>query len=1123
MLNNQAYKDYVHIWSVQDFSAIQPVIDLYKQYPNVRFVQRNSRSYLRYLATCEYLINNSTFQSFYTPKEGQKYINTWHGTPLKHMGFDIPGNPAQNQNVLRNFLSADYILSPNAHTTKVFVDSYKLRGLYEGEIIEEGYPRIDLTLNTKRDEYSHYLQSLGIKIDKNKKNILYAPTWKGTSVSSPKNDVLQIIADMNDLSKQVGNEYNIVIKVHPYLYKQATTYKELEGKLIPDYIDANELQAIVEILITDYSSIFFDFLVTGRPILFYAWDADTYSEERGQYINSAKLPGPILYNSKELVDAIHQIQKVQEDYRANYEHMQKLFVNYDDGSVTARVTDAIFKNQTNELNTINVYDNKKEKIIIYPGGLRDNGITTSFLNLMNNIDFNRFDVTCFTNSSNNQEVLKNIDKVNKNVRFMFKPGVPAYRLFEVYKDKFVHNRGERGFWGKRLYPEKAYKRESQRLFGNTHFDYAIDFSGYSLFWAKHLLALDVKRKVCFMHNDLLSDSEKRIKGKRPHRINLRGLFSVYHRFDKLVSVSVGTMELNRKNLIEYADYDKFDYVLNTINPDKILATNQTEQSNQDTNENKIETGYFKSHGILRNVTDYPIWNTIPGNINADSFKLDKSYENAVVLIIREAKVGEDTLYKFSRNNQSIGWINSQAIELTEDLPLNEKIVERFAKIEKTKGHSIRTQPYNLPNSVRVSSLEDYKGLILKVDKEIETIHGHYSRISIQNHELGWIDNRALKFLPDVKKAMLSRNYAKYKSIIESLPNRVLEETFIEEKTLAKISNPMDKSIWSKPYPSYKSQRKAKANEYINEIAELKKISKTSKGSFYHFSIPGKISGYLDTDAFEVVNGPVLVEEKDVQKLANVVKTEGIYLWDKPEVLEGANVVQKDTKELLQQSVIITKEAETTQGTFCLVQLDRKDLGWINGSAVEVKELLGAYIDGQFVPYPTKEYINFVNMGRLSPEKAQENLIKAFSNFHKTHNNSRLYILGKGPLKDDLVKLIKKLKLTQSVFLMGQIDNPFPFLKKCDVFVLSSHYEGQPMVLLETMTLGMKIMATDIVANRTVLEGGKYGLLVEDSIEGLEGGLTYIAENYNQFQAAKFDYEKYNKEAMDSFLRVLEGK
>ncbi|MDY0394146.1 glycosyltransferase [Virgibacillus halophilus] len=124
------------------------------------------------------------------------------------------------------------------------------------------------------------------------------------------------------------------------------------------------------------------------------------------------------------------------------------------------------------------------------------------------------------------------------------------------------------------------------------------------------------------------------------------------------------------------------------------------------------------------------------------------------------------------------------------------------------------------------------------------------------------------------------------------------------------------------------------------------------------------------------------------------------------------------------------------------------------------------------------------------------------------------------MKEYLKNIISDLDLENSVYLMGQLENPFTFMRKCDSFVLSSHYEGQPMVLLEAMTLGMKIIATDIVANRTVLENGKFGLLVENSIRGLEKGLNFIANEENVVQMERFDYYKYNSIAMDNFETCL---
>lgn len=1079
------------------------------------------------------------FQSFYIPKSGQIYINTWHGTPLKHMGFDMPGNPAHSQNVLRNFLSTDYILSPNPHTTKVFTESYKLKGLYEGTIIEEGYPRIDLTLNTNRNEYINYLKSIGITIDFRKKNILYAPTWKGTSVSKVNNDVLQIIADMNNLERKIGEKFNILVKVHPFLYKQAIQYTNLKSKLIPDYIDSNELLTIVDLLITDYSSIFFDFLVTGRPILFYTWDADVYSEERGQYFSNEELPGPILYNCNELITAIKNIESVQRQYRNNYHTMQEQFTKYEDGKVTERIVKAIFENELENTNSISCLDSTKEKILIYPGGMMDNGITSSFINLMNNIDFEKFDVTCFTQTPKSQEVIKNLERVNKNVRFLFKPGLPVYRLTEVYRDKFVHNRGERGHLGKKLYPERAYKREQRRLFGKTRFDYAIDFSGYSLYWAKYLLATDAKKKICFMHNDVLSDSERTVKGKKPHRVNLRGLFSVYHRFDKLVSVSKGTMELNRKNLIEYADADKFDFVLNTINPDKILQNDMDNPIYKQKDEDKIVTENFKSKAILKNIKDYPVLNTLPHFLNATTFLLDEKFKNAEVIIVRMAKIDDKVFYKFSYDNQMIGWIDSQAIELTAtDDIIKEHSVDKIAVISKVKGHSIWNKPYNLPDNVKVSSARDYKNIVVKIDKEVQTIHGMYSRIAINNDKIGWLDHRALKILEKysiyedtgylnkvknkfIRYLIIHKNYSRHSDFITNIANRTLEEIKFDEPTFAKIGNPKDEGIWTKAFPNFQAKKIADAIDYEGEIAEIKIIHRTKNGLYYRFVINGKISGWLKSDVFKIIDYPVLIREKDVLFKAKISSINGESIWDRPSCLPESQKIIDDVSNLNNKVFTVKKEALTTEGKYCYVELENQKKGWIRKNSIEVTELLGMNIDGRFIPFPEEHNLNFVNMGRLSPEKAQDNLIKAFANFHKKHSKSKLYILGKGLLKDDLQSLIDSLNLKDSVYLMGQLENPFPFMKKCDCFVLSSHYEGQPMVLLEAMTLGMKIVATDIVANRTVLENGKYGYLVEDSITGLEEGLNYIAENPD-YTPKKFHYLEYNKEAMNSFIKVLKG-
>ncbi len=296
LANNKDYTNFQHVWVVMDKLSSLNLINVPESLKSkILFVERNSKEYVDYMLTAKYLITNSTFQSWFSKKKEQVYINTWHGTPLKAMGFDIENQLGNTQNVLRNLLMTDYFLSPNPHTTKIFAGSgYKMRGIYKGEIIESGYPRIDLTKETSSDDAKNLLKELGIELDSNLPVVVYMPTWRGNDTQNPSDSIAQVIAELKYLRKEFLGKYNIILKVHPYLYKKAKNYKELSGVLIDDAMDANLVLAATDILITDFSSVFFDYLVTDKPIIFYAWDQDIYSEDRGMYLDMAELPAPIL-------------------------------------------------------------------------------------------------------------------------------------------------------------------------------------------------------------------------------------------------------------------------------------------------------------------------------------------------------------------------------------------------------------------------------------------------------------------------------------------------------------------------------------------------------------------------------------------------------------------------------------------------------------------------------------------------------------------------------------------------------------------------------------------------------------------------------------------------------------
>ncbi|MDY0409425.1 glycosyltransferase [Paracerasibacillus soli] len=170
------------------------------------------------------------------------------------------------------------------------------------------------------------------------------------------------------------------------------------------------------------------------------------------------------------------------------------------------------------------------------------------------------------------------------------------------------------------------------------------------------------------------------------------------------------------------------------------------------------------------------------------------------------------------------------------------------------------------------------------------------------------------------------------------------------------------------------------------------------------------------------------------------------------------------------------------------------------------------------PLPQKDDVNFITIGRLSPEKDHEKLLNAFSHIAADKNNIKLYIVGEGALEETIKNIISTLHLTNKVFLTGQLTNPYALLNQCDCFILSSNYEGQAIVLLEALILGKPIITTDSPGPRSVLEGG-YGLIVENSVTGLVEGMRRFL-NGGKLNNKVFDYESYQEEALNMFYEKV---
>lgn len=557
LLEHPRYGSYLHVWVLNDRARIP---EQYRHLPNVVFVSKASDGYLRHLATAKYLINNSGFPPYFVRRPEQKYLATWHGTPLKTLGKEQKYKFYDHKRTQRNFLQASHILSPNKHTSDIQLDSYDIRPIFTGLYAETGYPRIDLTLNASEADKARMRARMNLSADR--PVVLYAPTWRGT-LDNVAFDTSRLEQDLAKLAEQ---DCQVIFRGHSLL-ERVLSADDIACQVVPADIDTNELLSIVDVLITDYSSIFFDFLATGRPVLYYIYDEEEYEEERGLYFSMDEMPGIKARTIEELCAGVALAIRGEGVDLEHYRRSQELYNYRDDGGASRRAIEFLFEDSTEC--ALDYNPDPKPSIIINAGSFQANGITTSAINLIKAIDRRAFNVVvCFSPTSMEQspECLAQFRKLPADIyaipRYGNMPGTLEERWIRRHQENGTTPLGEEA-WS---ILQHAYGREFQRIFGNRKYDSAVAFSGYDAFWTSVLVANGSQmQKVIYLHNDMYSEHV----GKYPE---LARMFDLYRYADRLVSVSEQTNALNKMNLSGWSDdlSGKFVHCDNVINGREII-------------------------------------------------------------------------------------------------------------------------------------------------------------------------------------------------------------------------------------------------------------------------------------------------------------------------------------------------------------------------------------------------------------------------------------------------------------------------------------------------------------------------------------------------------------------------
>ena len=326
--------DHEHLWLADPAHA-----DAFPE--AVRTAEYATPSGLEAVQSADVLIANTHTDIVWTKREDAVYLQTWHGTPLKRIHWDVLWAPEGRLERLSHDVARwSYLISPNHVSTPLLRRAFR----YEGEVLETGYPRNDVLSAPDRDEIRAAVRAeLGIPAGR--RVVLYAPTWRDDEVFAGGQDEFRLAFDVDAFAEQLGDDHVLLLRLHYMLTGRLRAAEHPAVRDVSFYGDISRLYLAADVLVTDYSSTMFDFAVTGRPILLYTYDLSDFADRvRGFYFDLAPVaPGPLLSTTQEVLDALRDLPAVGDRHAERYARFRKRFCHFEDGHASDRVLDRLLE------------------------------------------------------------------------------------------------------------------------------------------------------------------------------------------------------------------------------------------------------------------------------------------------------------------------------------------------------------------------------------------------------------------------------------------------------------------------------------------------------------------------------------------------------------------------------------------------------------------------------------------------------------------------------------------------------------------------------------------------------------------------------------------------------------
>ena len=311
----------------------------------VKIVKSNRFLNFYYITVAGTWVFDTRQNRHFVRRPGMRYLMTWHGTPLKKLALDMDsvsmsGNTditSYKENFRHDSSRWTSLISQNPFSSEIFRRAFA----FSGRMFETGYPRNDVLFSENTPERIRALRKQ-LGLPEGKKVALYAPTWRDNQFNSNGKYKFASAMDFGRLQKELGDEWVLIVKYH-YLVADQVDWSPYKGfcYAFDSSYDIARLYLAADLLITDYSSVMFDFSILKRPMLFFAYDLEDYRDSlRGFYFDFlAEAPGPVCTTNDELLAAWKNWNS--SEWQEKYDAFRAKYNPWDDGHASEKIADAL--------------------------------------------------------------------------------------------------------------------------------------------------------------------------------------------------------------------------------------------------------------------------------------------------------------------------------------------------------------------------------------------------------------------------------------------------------------------------------------------------------------------------------------------------------------------------------------------------------------------------------------------------------------------------------------------------------------------------------------------------------------------------------------------------------------